>query len=168
MRANFRMLSIPAVMLVSFSATAAFLVWRQGGWDSLTTASSRAPPPEAESVRFAPTAGLQRQPLPLAGIQPAAAGDVVPVSILLRAKRGVTQAGEYNAFAINNSSRSLNIDVGVVSASSGRQSRMQVSLEPLGRKGLTAGGLVIGPGDHVTLRSPPFSDLDIAHATAEQ
>jgi len=163
------MLSIPGVMLVSFSATAAFLVWRQGGWDSLTTGSPHAPA-EPASARFALIAGPQQrqQPVVAAPNRAATAGDVVPVSILLRAKRGVTQAGEYNAFAINNSSKSLNIDVSVVSASTGRQSGMQVSVEPLGRKGLTAEGLVIGPGDRVTLHSPPFSDLDIPHVMAEQ
>src|SRR6202167_4481285 len=166
---NFRMLSIPVVMLVSFGATAAYLVWQQGGWDSLTTASPHAPA-EAASARFARTSGPppSRQPVLAPAPAPAAAGDALPASILLRAKRGVAQAGEYNAFAVNNSSKYLNIDVSVVSASTGRQSSLRVGLEPLGRKGLTAEGLVIGPGDHVTIRSPPLSDLDIAHVTAEQ
>src|ERR1700691_6067304 len=102
---NFRMLSIPVVMLVSFGATAAYLVWQQGGWDSLTTASPHAPA-EAASARFARTSGPPPSPSPrppappppghpvlAPAPPPAAAGDALPVSILLRAKRGVAQAG---------------------------------------------------------------------------
>lgn len=169
---NFRSVSIPVTMVVTFSLTLGISLWeqRRENGQPMTQATTAQTATAArtvmqtipESARAVPPANLAPSPpAPQSSQtdpgQPDFSQEEVPVRFAMRQVPG--QAGPKVTLQ-NQSPQPITVTVTAVNATSGSTSTVRATIEPYHNGNLTDAGLIVSPTDRITIQSPPYRDQE--------
>lgn len=163
---NLRPAFIPAAMTVSFVLASGVFWWNRKREESaLAPASAAMPAPRAvpgQATRFIPSTAPASQAVPASpavlaparGVAEAANDEDVPVNFKIRQAKG----GGQMVLVQNQSGAPISVVVTATNPASGSVSMAQAAIDPSRNMNFTDLGLVVLPGDHITITSPPYRD----------
>jgi hypothetical protein len=172
--------SIALTMIGTFILAAAFLLWRQGAFvqeqkpllQEVRAEASREAPnaqapvyrpaetvPQSTSIDSGPKAAKVYE---VSSEQESPDLSKVPVPAMVLTVPDPHQPGDRNALLMSSSPETLNVSVTASNPASGTQSSVQTTISRGQTVHLSDFGLVVQPGDRITVHSPPYADREIS------